>query len=306
MKIIKIYILILNLLIKLFNFINKFKSTIIILFYNNNIMTLYVVTVATHNDGYLDALKKSCENNNIKLNILGYGQKWEGFAWRFDLLNNFLQDKNDNDIILFIDAYDVIILNDINIILEKFLKYNKPIVISSENINNKINQYVYTKVFGICEYNLNAGTYIGYIYALKQMFYLLKNKYNLKSCKNDDQCLLVNFYNSNKEFVNKYITIDNESKIFYVLTHDNILNYFYNKSYKYEKIFENNKNPCIIHGPGNINMSLILDKLNLPYNKKIRNYYDYKFILNYIYFFINEIILMIFIIIILIKIYSNL
>jgi hypothetical protein len=42
-----------------------------------------IVTVATESKYYFEYLKKSCENNGKNLEVLGYGEKWQGFAWRF-------------------------------------------------------------------------------------------------------------------------------------------------------------------------------------------------------------------------------
>ena len=41
------------------------------------------VTVATHNDGYLKWLKESCKRYSANLVILGFGEKWQGYNWKF-------------------------------------------------------------------------------------------------------------------------------------------------------------------------------------------------------------------------------
>ena len=52
-------------------------------------MVFKIVTVATHDDGYLSALKILCKRNNISLYILGYNEKWQGWDWRTQILITF-------------------------------------------------------------------------------------------------------------------------------------------------------------------------------------------------------------------------
>ena len=126
---------------------------------------IQVITVATHNEGYFNALQQSCKNNNINLVVLGFNEKWQGFSWRFNLINNYIKNLNDDDIVLFIDAFDIIIIEDIKEIERRFKEFNKPIVISYQNLNiiELIGYYI---VYGYTGHTINAGTYIGYVYAL--------------------------------------------------------------------------------------------------------------------------------------------
>ena len=48
-----------------------------------NIHNLHIVTVATHSDYYFPYLKESFKKNGKELTVLGYGEKWKGFNWRF-------------------------------------------------------------------------------------------------------------------------------------------------------------------------------------------------------------------------------
>ena len=78
------------------------------------------ITVATHSDFYFPVLKESCLKNNIELIVLGFGEKWKGFTWRFDLLRKYISKLDPDEIIIVGDAFDVIILNT-NDIINKFL-----------------------------------------------------------------------------------------------------------------------------------------------------------------------------------------
>ena len=96
------------------------------------------ITVGTENNGYYNILKESCKKNNIKLNNIGYKKKWTGFTMRYELLYDYLNKIDDDTIILFIDAYDVIILKDKSEIINKFKKFKKNIVFGLKDIINTI------------------------------------------------------------------------------------------------------------------------------------------------------------------------
>ena len=81
-----------------------------------------VVTVATHPERYFNSLLDSAKKNNIEITVLGMGQKWQGFKWRLTLMKEFLKNNNPYEIIVFIDAYDVIFLQDLNKLKEEFIK----------------------------------------------------------------------------------------------------------------------------------------------------------------------------------------
>lgn len=73
-------------------------------------MTIYVVTVATDIKPS-ERILKSCQKNDIHLNIVGLGQEWKGFGMRFRLLKDWLlkrTDIKDDDYIVHTDAYDTI------------------------------------------------------------------------------------------------------------------------------------------------------------------------------------------------------
>jgi len=66
---------------------------------------MLVVTVATHPDGYFPVLQEACKRHRLKLKVLGFGQKWLGFAWRFQLMQEFLQSIPEDEIVVFVDGY---------------------------------------------------------------------------------------------------------------------------------------------------------------------------------------------------------
>ena len=49
-----------------------------------------LVTVATHAERYFPYLKLSVEKYKYELVVLGWGEEWKGFVWRFHLLKDYL------------------------------------------------------------------------------------------------------------------------------------------------------------------------------------------------------------------------
>ena len=69
---------------------------------------LHIVTVATESKYYFPYLVESCRKYGKELEVLGYGEKWKGFNWRFKLMIEYLKNLNPSHIVCFIDGYDVI------------------------------------------------------------------------------------------------------------------------------------------------------------------------------------------------------
>ena len=136
---------------------------------------VHVCTVATDE-------KKAYKLKSVSdLINLGKGVKWEGGnmkgqggGHKINLIKEYIKDKKDSDILLFLDGYDTFISDSISEILYRYLEFNSQIVFSSERIcwpdeliapklkELNINQstpYQY----------LNSGMYIGRIGRLKEL-----------------------------------------------------------------------------------------------------------------------------------------
>ena len=79
-----------------------------------------LVTVATHSQFYFPWLLESCKRYNTKIEVLGWGEKWKGFTWRFSLMIEYLKSLDPEEIVCFIDAYDVILLRPLEDIVSYF------------------------------------------------------------------------------------------------------------------------------------------------------------------------------------------
>ncbi len=244
---------------------------------------VYIVTVATEKKYYMQYLEESIKKNNGELIILGYGQKWEGFNWRNKLMIDFLEKTNPDDIVCFIDGYDVICLRDVNLLKDKFIEiYNREkckIIVGLEQHITIVNRYAARYLFDTCKDNsINAGTYIGYSKDLIDILKIIisKNKNN----DADDQLLLTKYCNFNINDV--YIDIKNELFLTLVKTLKQI---DVNEDVKIigEELIFNNEKPFFIHAPSTflddiiINLNYNYDYNNKPSENFIKNYKDKTF-----------------------------
>lgn len=271
-------------------------------------MKLYAVSVATHKEGYYDAFVESCRRNGIELVVLGYWQPWQGFAWRFLLMKDYLEGLDDQDIVLFLDAYDMIAIQDADTIRERFLQMGVPILFSTENIlrDDFLTHYIRNGVFGHCpKANISGGAYMGYVGALKKMYSYICAKYNCGHPQfkaKDDQNILTALCNDT-QFTDPPMAFDHTSSIFYTvpLPISNFQLLFSNKFcpdphfhvIKDNRLFlrDTNQSPCFIHGIANTNMDFLIDLYQLPPRIDVRPYYQFRIFLYYCRIFKYEVML---------------
>jgi hypothetical protein len=243
---------------------------------NTNNLTI----LATGTD-MVDGLKrfiKSCEIHNLNYKIMGLGEKWQGGdmkkgpggGHKINLLINTLIKMTDNEIVLVSDSYDVIMASNSNEILEKYYKFNKPIIFATESIcwPDSEKEVYFPLVRNRSNIFLNSGGFIGTVGSIK---YILKNIDN----KSDDQRWYIDVFLS--DFGKKYISLDYNCEIFQCLNDaEKELEIVYNKSRVKNKITDSY--PCHIHGNGGIDRKIVLNRLgnylmneNIQYSKYNKN-----------------------------------
>lgn len=239
---------------------------------------MHIVTVITHSENYFPYLVESCKRNGSELIILGYGEKWLGFNWKYKKIIEYLNTLPKNDIVCCIDGYDVICTRNLNELESEFIalkeKTKCKIVVGHDKhfFLNKIAS-IY---FGKCKKkSLNAGTYIGYA---GDMLEIIEKIYNLNP-KNDadDQILMTKYCNLTNEFY-----IDDDNKLFLTILYslydlDKVVSYQNNKL-SYQSNF-----PFFIHAPGYGILDTIIEKLhygkcNIRY-KLYKEFFKKKFLL---------------------------
>lgn len=170
---------------------------------------LWYVTVATKPHPNLDILISICEAKGIHISVLGMNdkrlQEWgKGFGVKMYYLqqavNSLMSAESANDIVLFTDAYDILITEDLDTIVKKYDSFNSDIVFCTEvychpdkNLASAYPKLRITKKDGsIGEPNhpfLNSGGFIGLLGSMHG--FMQKYKYEIKD---DDQGYWTNIY----------------------------------------------------------------------------------------------------------------
>jgi hypothetical protein len=269
---------------------------------------LYIVTVVTESKYYFPYLVESCKRHNRELTILGFNQKWQGFTWRTKLMLDFLKKLDPNDVVCFIDGYDVICTRNLNELKDEFFKIKKEtnckIIVGHDKVPFIFESIPVTLFFGLCKNtNINAGTYIG---LASDLLIILKNIYDLSPYnETDDQVNLIKYCNL---INNNDIYIDVPSKLFLTLGFpfkelDKLFKFKINENK--ELIYQNNK-PFFLHAPGNgyldNTIKLLGYELNTNINKQLnQKYYETAFFQIKSYSYLYILIILLFLIIYFIK-----
>ncbi len=186
---------------------------------------------------------------NIGLNVdwRGTDMTARGGGMKINLMLKFLENKHDNDVVLFTDGYDVFYADNMQTILERFEDFDADMVFSSESIcwpeqslandfPNLHEPYPY----------LNSGTYIGRVSALRDMM-----SFDSIEDDEDDQLFVQMAYLENIFD----IKLDYEQYIFQTHEPD---------TKKLGNQLHNEKTgccPCIYHGNGGADAEIVFNNL---------------------------------------------
>lgn len=146
---------------------------------------VHVFTCATHSNKNLENFKKSFKKyKGWNVHVLGLGTEWESFRTKMINYRDALKDIDNEQIVVCLDAYDVLCIKDSTDFVDLFLSYKTPIVIGCENLCYFTLYNKYFK-FGCCPnitkwksfYNLqndkiyvNSGCIVGYAGEIFKMF----------------------------------------------------------------------------------------------------------------------------------------
>jgi hypothetical protein len=228
---------------------------------------LHIITVATHSQYYFPYLVESVKKYGKELEVLGFNEKWLGFNWKFKKMLLHLSTLSNDDIVCFIDGYDVLCLRNLDELANKFIEIknrtNRKMIIGYDNVQSKIHSIFASIYFGKYDNkSLNSGTYIGYT---KDVINILNNILKLNQDDDaDDQILMTKYCNLNKNEI--YIDINNELFLTLDAPLRELSNYvdINNNKLKY-----NNEYPFFIHACGGGYLDNTLIKLNYKLYKPI-------------------------------------
>lgn len=236
-----------------------------------------VVTYATHSDGAFEYLRQSFEKfkqENDEFVVLGWKQKWQGFGHRILAYRDYAMTCSPEEIILCVDAHDVLLTASLRGLETQFLSTKKEspcIIMSTERQTELYKLYTHYCAFGLVDRSaICAGVFIGMAADITQII--------SDVCK-DGTCNLRHF-DDQKEFVcyaNNYptsIQLDINWDMFATAGH------FDNFSIS-ELEFSSNgtlkafsKDIYVMHFPGNVSMKEALVKLGYdPKDLSVRQNY---------------------------------
>lgn len=191
-----------------------------------------IVTYATHEQGKF----KELINNkyNIKIDVVGWGVKWNGFRDKYIGILDYLHTVDDDEIVIFLDGFDTIIERNPLDVERTFKKLKCNILVSKDP--NLYGEAVSKYIFGTCkdDQTANSGMYMGYAKYLKEF---LKKALTYK-CKDDQKTM-----NTSCSLI-KNIKVDKDEIIF-----QNVPPSF--------KSYDNNKTPYFKSFPGSLNFKRI-------------------------------------------------
>ena len=142
--------------------------------------TIHTVTVAT-DESKADRLLSSVRSQSSKIINLGQGVDWQGGTMegqggghKINLVKEYIQDKKDSDILIFLDGYDTFLSDSIEEITYRFMEFSERAIFSSERFcwpDTRLSQALESKNKMSTPYSyLNSGMYIGRIGELKKIF----------------------------------------------------------------------------------------------------------------------------------------
>lgn len=216
-----------------------------------------VFTCATKSTPHLDVLRKSTEiYKGWGLCVLSEGKEWKSFRTKMEAYRDALQVTKKDQIVVCLDAYDVICVRDSDDFKKEFRSFHTPIVVSNENlcVFTIYNQHVkvgacapiskwkkYHHVDTTKSIHVNSGCIVGYAGDVYNMFDWILNYDQLEI---DDDQIGVGYYMN--EFPQK-VKLDLENKLF---LNDNFAK-FYKIQVHGDQLLVNVPNkPYFIHFPG--------------------------------------------------------
>jgi len=113
-------------------------------------------------------LQKSATALGFSFDILGMDTKWEGLGSKITMLTDYLKDVDGDEIVLFVDAFDVLLLPDAKLIRERFADNftGAKVVLSGEKAcsPDKSSKFVFPGLdYGKPFQFLNSGSYVGLV-----------------------------------------------------------------------------------------------------------------------------------------------
>jgi hypothetical protein len=234
---------------------------------------LVIVTLATHAEGYFDALKTACANCNVRFVSLGWGEEWRGYGWKFNSMKSFLLAESEANkqrcLYVFVDGFDVIadISSEQNVIERYYAVSGGKIMVGinarPRNGTEMVQSWLDKQIFGKCfNRSLNSGVYAGSNEQLLDFLEICSKEG--ASDDDDDQRLLVKACKKNTEWFKDNVYFDDDANFVLNVT------CAISASSKHRFLETRRLRSSIFyHGAGSCDMDDLARALNLPTYRKI-------------------------------------
>lgn len=211
---------------------------------------IHVVTVATDTPLGFRRLVNSCIQNQIHLDVLGLGEPYINHVIKLHLMTKYLEILPEDDLVLFVDGYDVFFLASAEEIASRFLAMEIPFLIGAERalfpefLKEPRYKDRYPEMPGPFCY-LNSGTYIGTVREVKKRIKRGLEFFSLQLADCDQGLFSIDFIEHPEEYRLDF-RCDLFFPLFLMLKDEVAL-----EGKKIECLLTGSS-PCVLHGNGGI------------------------------------------------------
>ena len=217
-----------------------------------------IVVASKKNVAYYKIMAESCKRYNIDLVVLGLGKKWNGLSDKYKYWKEYLATLHDHEIVMMNDAYDVIIMDTPEHILQRFHAFGKPVVCGIQK--GFPLEYIFPKAFShiIC-----TGNIIGYVKSIRIIIDIIMQHKHLWNYNSDQ--ITFNRICKQSPYMMNNIAIDTKQNLFFVTAINNFSFFYGLKQLKMKNNalynLKTNKKISILHLAANINGNKQLEYL---------------------------------------------
>ncbi len=207
---------------------------------------LHIITIATDKSKVADLLA-SAAVYNTSIEVI-YKETWNGYIDKIKAMKDILQKFNPDDILCFVDAYDVLCTASPEKIMKAYNNFNSPLIFSTEL--NCFPPHLQSRYDPLpngptrSKY-VNSGGYIGRVDAIKEFLSWMPMEDIDRMCQvGGDQTYFAEYYLS---FPNK-VTLDYKQEIFQNMFFVGWSEMLFVNSRVYNKTLQTS--PCFLHFNG--------------------------------------------------------
>lgn len=232
-----------------------------------------LVAYGTNKQAYFDLFMASCERHRVVPHLLGWGTPWIGFGHKTTQTREFIRDLPEDEVVVSVDPFDVVLLGGLDEIEAKFRRAGAPFLCGALRLGPFLRR-VYEREFNHSGKSvprnptgydyLNSGTWISTAGYARRLIDRLVSEHAMKATDMDQE-ILTSIYAHQRAVVD----IDWRCDIFHNLLFKNFITRAPSlKDLKFENGRVRNvatgTEPSILHASGNALMEGIAERLGYP------------------------------------------